>query len=86
MENKGLSDKKIKSITIIVNYNYSITPKLSYYGTKPKVKFSGSCLKQDKPIYNYGKIVNIYIVCEISKSYNISSYPTLENCFLELLV
>ena len=26
------------------------------------------------------KKVNIYIVYEISKNYNISSYPTLENC------
>ena len=25
-------------------------------------------------------IVNIYIVYEISKNYNISSYPTLQNC------
>ena len=25
------------------------------------------------------KIVNIYIVYEINKNYNISSYPTLEN-------
>ena len=28
---------------------------------------------------NHGTIVNIYIVYEISKNYNISSYPTLEN-------
>ena len=26
------------------------------------------------------KIVNIYIVCEIGKNYNIRSYPTLGNC------
>ena len=50
------------------------------YGTEVRVKFSGSCLKQDKVMYNYGTIVNIYIVYEISKNYNISSYPTLENC------
>ena len=45
------------------------------------VKFSGICLKQDKATYSQGTIVNIYIVYEISKNYNISSYPTLENCF-----
>ena len=38
-----------------------------------------SCLKQDKASYNDGTIVNIYIVYEISKNYNINSYPTLEN-------
>ena len=26
------------------------------------------------------KIVNIYIVYEITDNFNISSYPTLENC------
>ena len=37
-------------------------------------------LKQDKITYTPGKTVNIYIVYEISKNYNITSYPTLENC------
>ena len=37
-------------------------------------------MKQDKVAFNHGKIVNIYIVYEISKSINISNYPTLENC------
>ena len=37
-------------------------------------------MKQDKIKYTYGKLVNIYIVYEISKSINISDYPTLENC------
>ena len=60
--------------------NYSITPELSFYGTKTRVEFNGSCLKQDKATYNQGTIVNIYIFYEISKNYNISSYPTLENC------
>ena len=50
------------------------------YGNKLKLKFNGSCLKQDKITYSHGKIVNIYIVYEISKNYNIRDYPTLENC------
>ena len=37
-------------------------------------------LKQDKITFNHGKVVNIYIVPEISKSINISSSPTLINC------
>ena len=57
-----------------------ITPSLDYLGAKIRVKFSGRCLKQDKATYNHGTIVNIYIVYEIRKNYNISSYPTLENC------
>ena len=75
-KSKGLSDKRIDSITAS---NYSITPELSRYGTEVRVKFSGSCLKQDKAAYNHETIVNIYIVYEISKNYNTSSYPTLEN-------
>ena len=37
-------------------------------------------MKQDKVTFNHGKVVNIYIVYEISKSINIRDYPTLENC------
>ena len=49
---------------------------LTHYGTKARVKFSRICLKQDQATYNHGTIVNIYNVYEISKNYNISSYPT----------
>ena len=31
-------------------------------------------------MFNHGTIVNIYIVYEINKSFNITSYSTLENC------
>ena len=40
---------------------------LSHYGTKTRVKFNGSCLKQDKATYSHGTIVNVYIVYEIIK-------------------
>ena len=76
-KSKGLSDERIGFITAS---NYSITPELNHYGTEGRVKFGGSCLKQDKATYNHGTIVNIYVAYEISKNYNISSYPTLENC------
>ena len=79
-KSKGLSDEMINSMT---TSNYSITPELHHYGTKVRVKFSGSCLKQDKATFIYDTIVNIYIVYEMSKKFNISSYPTLENCLCE---
>ena len=72
-----MSVERLDSITAS---KHKITPELSFYGTKTKVEFNGSCLKQDKLTYNHGKIVNIYIVYEISQNYRISSYPTLENC------
>ena len=37
-------------------------------------------MKQDSVTFNHEKVVNIYIVYEIEKSVNISSYTTLENC------
>ena len=77
LKSKGLSYERINSITAS---NYSITPQLSYYGSKIRVKFNGRCLKQDKVTYTHGKTVNIYIVYKISKNFNISSYPTLEKC------
>ena len=76
-KSKGLSDERLDPITA---FNHKVTPELNFYGTKTRVEFNGSCLKQDKVTYNHGKIVNIYIVYEISKNYNISSYPTIENC------
>ena len=33
-----------------------------------------------KIAYTHGKVLNLYIIYEISKSINISDYPTLENC------
>ena len=70
-----------ESITPPSAANNFLTPSLNYLGTKIRVKFSGSCLKQDKVTYTHGKIVNIYIVYEINKKDNtIISDPTLENC------
>ena len=73
-----MSDERNNSTTAS---NYSITPSLDYLVARISVKFVGSCLKQDKITYNHGKIVDIYIIYEISKNFNISGYPTLENCF-----
>ena len=76
-QSKGLLDERINSVKTT---NYSITPSLDYYGTRTRVEFNGSYLKQDKVTFNHGKVVNIYIVYEIRKRLNIRYYPTLENC------
>ena len=57
-KSKGLSAETIKPPTTSDN---SLTPALSYYGTKTKVKFAGSCLKQPNISCNHRTIVNIYI-------------------------
>ena len=58
---------------------YFKTVASSYYGTKTRLEFRGSCLKQDKSTFNHGKIVNIYIVYELDKTY-VKTHPTLINC------
>ena len=35
---------------------------------------------EDQGALLHGRIVNIYIVYEITDNFNVSSYPTLENC------
>ena len=73
-----MSDQKINSIKMP---DYGISPKLNYYGTKTRVEFNRSCLKQDKIMYTHGKIVNIYIVYELTGSNSDDSDPTLKNSF-----
>ena len=74
---KGLSAETIKPPTTSDN---SLTPELNYYGTKTRVKFTGSCLKQSKISYTHGKVVNIYIVYELGASSSHNNDPTLRSC------
>ena len=76
-KSKGLSDENITAPTIS---HYSLNSQLSYFGTKPRVEFNANCLRRDKITYDHGKIVNIYIVYEINRNFNIISYPALKNC------
>ena len=77
-KSKGLSDERINSIK---TSDYEITPYLSYYDSnKIRVSLDGGCLKQDQSTRFHEGIVNIYIVYEITDNFNVSSYPTLENC------
>ena len=76
-KSKGLSGESIKTPTTSDN---SLTAELSYYGTKTRVKLTGTCLKQSKISYAHGKIVNIYIVYELGASSSHINDPTLKNC------
>ena len=64
-KSKGLSVEIIKPPTTSDN---SFTPAVSYYGTKTRIRFTGSCLRQPKISYTHGKIVNIYISYELGAS------------------
>ena len=76
-KSKGLSAETIKPPTTSDN---SLTPALSYYGTKTTVKFTGSCLEQSKISFTHKKVVNIYIVYEFGASSSHVNDPTLKTC------
>ena len=71
----------IESIKPPTTFDNSLTPKLNYYNnTKIRVQFTGSCLKQPKFSFTHKKVVNIYIVYELSASSFHISDPTIKNC------
>ena len=76
-KSKGLSAESIKPPTTSDN---SLTPALNYYGTKTRVKFTGTCLKQSQISYNHWKVVNIYNVYELEASSSHINDATLKNC------
>ena len=75
-KSKGSSAENITRPTTSDN---SLAPALSYYGTKTRAKFNGSCLKQPKPPYTHGKVVKIYNVYELGASSSHADDPTLKN-------
>ena len=76
-QSKGISNESIKPPTTSDN---SLNPKLSYYGTKTRVQFTRSCLKQPNFTFTHKKIVNIYIVYELRASSSNSGDSRLKNC------
>ena len=76
-KSKGLPAESVKPPNKSGN---SLTPALSYFGTKTRVKFNGSGLQQPKLSYTHGTIVNIYSFHKLSASSSHSDDPTLKNC------
>ena len=76
-KSKELSPETIKPPTTSDN---GLTPALSYYGTKTRVKFTGSCLKQPKSSYTHEKVVNISFFYELGASSSRNNDPSLKNC------
>ena len=76
-KSKGVPDESIKASSAPYNF---LNPVLEYLGAKPRVRFSGNRLKQDKITYTHGDVVNIYIVYEVNNNDYTSTDPTIENC------
>ena len=51
-QSKGLSNESIKPPT---TSNYSLNPKLSYYDTKIRVKFTRSCFREPNFTFTHKK-------------------------------
>ena len=74
-KSKGLFTESIKPPTASDN---SLASALGYYGVKTRVKFTGSCLKQDKVTFNHKKVVQICNVYKLNKIADIgNNFPTL---------
>ena len=83
-KSKGLSNKTIMHYATSDN---SLTPVIDHYGTKVRLKFNKSCLKQsNKLTYDYGHRVNFYIVYELGASNSNDSDPTLKIVYLVKLL
>ena len=48
----------------------SFSPKLVWYNSRIKLKFKGSCLKQDKVTFTSKKLVNLFIAYELDNTCN----------------
>ena len=77
-KSKGISDE---TITPYATSDNSLTLLIDHYGTRVRLKFNGSYLKQsNKLTYVYGRKGNFHIVYELGASSSNDSDPTLKNC------
>ena len=75
-KSKGLSNE---SLEIVSTSNNTLTPAINYFGDKVRLIFTWSVLQQKRVTYSHKKVVNIYVVYEITNFHGINSYPTLTN-------
>ena len=78
-ESKRLSNEKF---TPYFTSNKSLSPKLVWHSSKTKLKFTGSCLKQeDNAAYTPSNVVDLYIVYELdSRSQDLNPKLSLRDC------
>ena len=76
-QSKEISNESIRPST---TSNNSLNGRLSYYGTKVRVQFTKSCLKQANDIFTHQKVVNIYVVYELAASSSHTNDLTIKNC------
>ena len=75
-KSKGLSNESLKVVSTSDN---TLTSSANYYGDKVTLRFTGSVLQQKTVTYSHKKVVNLYVVYEMTYFYGIDNYPTLTN-------
>ena len=78
-KSKRLSNECLEVVSTTSN---TLTPSVKYYGDKVKcfaTKVKKSVLQQKTVTYSHKKVVNIYLVYEITYFPDVSSYPSLAN-------
>ena len=76
-KSKRLSDESIKPPSTSDN---SLSPLINYYGSKIRLTFNGTCLKQSNTLkFAHKTRVKIYIVYELDASGSFRDDPTLEH-------
>ena len=78
-KSKGLSDGKINAPGTSSSNDQAPIWSMEYGGAGIRLKFKEDHLRQNKVTYNHGKIVNIYIVYQISSTFTNQSSLTLKN-------
>ena len=73
---KVLSNGSLEGVSTSSN---TLTLSVNYYGEKARLKFTGSILQQKIATYSHKKVVNLYLVYEITNFHGIDNYPTLTN-------
>ena len=68
-----------ESLEVVFTTSNTLTRSVNYYGDKVKLRFTGSVLQQRKVTYSHIKVVNLYVVYEITNFHGIGSNPTLTN-------
>ena len=74
-KSKGLSNE---SLEVISTSNNSLSPFINNYVGKARLKFRGSILRQKAIIYHHKKVVNLYVVYEIT-NFKYNNNPILTN-------
>ena len=75
-KSKGLSNE---SIEVVSKADNTLTPSINHYRDKARLKFTGSVLQQKIVTSSHKKVVNLYVVYEITNVHGTNNYPALTN-------